>query len=132
MNGPAVSPRPYRERYTFEERFLEARRIIQKFPNRIPIIVERSQKAIDIPLVDKNKFLCPGDLTIGQFLYVIRNRIKLPSEKALFVFINDSLPPTNTFIKELYHTLKNEDGFLYMTYCGENVFGNIITNEAHV
>lgn len=115
--------RPFKERVSLEERKVESIRIFAKFPGRIPIIVERSPRAHDIPLIDKNKFLCPGDLTIGQFLYIIRNRIKLPSEKALFVFIGDSLPPTNTLIKELYHTFKNDDGFLYMSYCGENVFG---------
>jgi GABA(A) receptor-associated protein len=121
--------RPFKERYTLEERKVEANRIFSKFTGRIPIIVERALKAQDIPIIDKNKYLCPGDLTIGQFLYIIRKRIQLPSEKALFVFINDSLPPTNTFIKELYHTFKNEDGFLYMTYCGENVFGNSVLTE---
>ena len=118
-----ITPRPFKERYTFQERQAESSKILNKFPGRIPIIVERALKAKEIPLIDKNKFLCPGDLTIGQFLFIVRNRIKLPSEKALFVFINDSLPPTHTLIKEVYHTFRNEDGFLYMSYCGENVFG---------
>jgi GABA(A) receptor-associated protein len=124
-----ITTRPFKERYTLEERKVEANKIFSKFTGRIPIIVERALKAHDIPVIDKNKYLCPGDLTIGQFLYVIRKRINLPSEKALFVFINDTLPPTNTLIKELYHTFKNEDGFLYMTYCGENVFGNSVLTE---
>jgi GABA(A) receptor-associated protein len=124
-----ITTRPFKERYTLEERRVEANKIFSKFTGRIPIIVERALKAQDIPVIDKNKYLCPGDLTIGQFLYVIRKRINLPSEKALFVFINDTLPPTNTLIKELYHTFKNEDGFLYMTYCGENVFGNSVLTE---
>jgi GABA(A) receptor-associated protein len=118
-----ITPRPFKERYTFEERRAESTKILSKFPGRIPIIVERAVKSKDIPLIDKNKFLCPGDLTIGQFLFIVRNRIKLTSEKALFLFINDSLPPTNTLIKQVYNTFKNEDGFLYMSYCGENVFG---------
>jgi GABA(A) receptor-associated protein len=118
-----IVPKPFKDRHTFQERTAESRKILEKFPGRIPIIVERALKDRSTPLIDKNKFLCPGDLTIGQFLFIIRNRIKLPSEKALFVFINDSLPPTNTLIKQVYHQFRQEDGFLYMAYCGESVFG---------
>jgi len=44
----------------------------------------------------------PADLTVGQFVYVIRKRIKLAPEKAIFVFINNFLPPTG----ELLHRLR--------------------------
>ncbi len=36
----------------------------------------------------------PSDLTVGQFVYVIRKRIKLSPEKAIFIFTNNVLPPT--------------------------------------
>ena len=36
----------------------------------------------------------PADLTVGQFVYVIRKRIKLSSEKAIFIFVKNVLPPT--------------------------------------
>jgi len=36
----------------------------------------------------------PADLTVGQFVYVIRKRIKLSPEKAIFIFVNNVLPPT--------------------------------------
>ena len=42
------------------------------------------------------KYLVPVDLTIGQFIYVIRNRIEVTPEQALFLFVNDTLPPTST------------------------------------
>lgn len=120
-----ITPKPFKDRHTFQERSIESRKILEKFPGRIPIIVERALKDKSTPLIDKNKFLCPGDLTIGQFLFIIRNRMKLPSEKALFVFINDSLPPTNTLIKQVYYQFRQDDGFLYMSYCGESVFGEL-------
>jgi hypothetical protein len=31
---------------------------------------------------------------VGQFVYVIRKRIKLSSEKAIFIFVDNVLPPT--------------------------------------
>lgn len=65
----------------------------------------------------------PVDLTVGQFVYVIRKRIKLPSEKAIFIFVNDILPPTAALISTIYEEHKDEDGFLYILYSGENTFG---------
>lgn len=36
----------------------------------------------------------PADLTVGQFVYVIRKRIKVGPEKAIFMFVKNTLPPT--------------------------------------
>ena len=65
----------------------------------------------------------PVDLTVRQSVYVIRKRIKLPSEKAIFIFVNDILPPTAALISTIYEEHKDEDGFLYILYSGENTFG---------
>lgn len=40
------------------------------------------------------RYLVPADLTVGQFVYVVRKRIKLSAEKAIFVFVKNILPPT--------------------------------------
>jgi len=42
------------------------------------------------------RYLVPADLTVGQFVYVIRKRIKLSAEKAIFIFVDNVLPPTGT------------------------------------
>ena len=65
----------------------------------------------------------PGDLTVGQFVYVIRKRIKLAPEKAIFVFVRNVLPPTAALMASVYDDHKDEDGFLYVAYSGENTFG---------
>lgn len=54
----------------------------------------------------------------------IRKRIKLPAEKAIFIFVNDTLPPTAALMSAIYQEHKDKDGFLYVTYSGENTFGN--------
>ena len=113
----------FKQKYTFETRSSEATRIREKFPGRIPVIIERAAKDKLLAPIDKNKFLVPADLTMGQFIFVIRKRISLASEKALFVFCNNSLPTTGSLIRELYGSYGDHDGFLYMTYCGENTFG---------
>lgn len=76
-----------------DKRKAEAERIRQKYPDRIPVICEKVEKS-DIPTIDKKKYLVPSDLTVGQFVYVIRKRIKLSPEKAIFIFVNEILPPT--------------------------------------
>lgn len=43
---------------------------------------------------DGNRYLVPADLTVGQFVYVVRKRIKLSAEKAIFIFVKNILPPT--------------------------------------
>ena len=112
----------FKNSYTFEKRSSESARILLKYPNRIPVICERSQDS-DIVNIDRNKYLIPCDLTVGQFLYVIRKRIKLSPETSLFLFVNNSLPATSKLIKDLYENEKDDDGFIYFFYCGENFFG---------
>ncbi|KAI3919363.1 hypothetical protein MKW92_001776, partial [Papaver armeniacum] len=67
-------------------------------------------------------YVVPSDLTAGQFVYVVRKRIKLSAEKAIFIFFKNILPPTAAMMSAIYEENKDEDGFLYMTYSGENTF----------
>ncbi|KAJ3674863.1 hypothetical protein LUZ60_005479 [Juncus effusus] len=108
--------------HPIEKRQAEAARIREKYPDRIPVIVERAERS-DIPEIDKKKYLVPADLTVGQFVYVVRKRIKLSAEKAIFIFVKNTLPPTAAMMSAIYEENKDEDGFLYMTYSGENTFG---------
>ncbi|GAB2214136.1 hypothetical protein Drorol1_Dr00018475 [Drosera rotundifolia] len=86
------------------------------------VIVERAEKT-DILDIDKKKYPVPTDLNVGQFVYVVRKRIKLSSEKAIFIFVKNILPPTAAMMSAIYEEHKDKDGFLYMTYSGENTFG---------
>ena len=114
---------PYKNQFDLEHRTDESRRIREKYPTRIPVIVEIKDASIDIPDIDKKKFLVPNDLTVGQFIFVVRKRIQLSPEKALFCFIDDTIPSTNSLMSQLYTDHKDEDGFLYISYTGENTFG---------
>merc|ERR1712087_717230 len=104
------------------KREFEAERIRKKYPDRIPVICERAHGS-EISDIDKKKYLVPSDLTVGQFVYVIRKRIKLAPEKAIFIFIGEVLPSTAAVMSKIYEDYKDEDGFLYVTYSGENSFG---------
>lgn len=115
----------FRENYSYPKRKDESDRIISKYPDRVPIICER--RGTNIPKVDKHKYLVPRDLTIGQFLFVIRNRMKIDHSIGLYLFIGNSGTLANTamLVSDCYIYHKNEDGFLYINYSGENTFGSI-------
>ncbi len=107
-----------------EKRKQEAARIRAKYADRIPVICEKAEKS-QIPDIDKKKYLVPSDLTVGQFVYVIRKRIKVDPNTNIFIFVNNVLPPTAALMSTLYEEQKDEDGFLYITYSGENTFGSL-------
>jgi GABA(A) receptor-associated protein len=113
----------FKQSHTLEHRKNEAKRILAKYPDRIPVIVSKHEKT-EVSDIDKKKFLVPLDLTVGQFKYVIRKRIHLTPEKAIFIFVNNNLPPVSELMRNLYNQHKDEDGFLYVMYSGENTFGS--------
>ena len=67
--------------------------------------------------------MVPADLTVGQFHYVIRKRISLAPEKALFLFTDGIIPPNHSLMSTVYEERKDGDGFLYVQYSGESTFG---------
>lgn len=114
------------EKRPFEERKKESERILDAYPNRIPIFCDAGP-ICKLPKIDKNKFLVPKDLTISQFSYVIRKRIKLKSEEAIFLLAYNNnnhiyLNSTSKIIN-IYNDYKSEDGFLRIYYSGEAIFG---------
>lgn len=114
----------FKSEHTFAARLVESKRIMSKYDDRIPIICERDKNAgKDCPDIDKKKYLVPIDLTVAQFIYVIRKRLNLEPEKAMFIFINKQIPTNTHILSDLYHKNKDPDGFLYVTYTLENTFG---------
>ena len=91
----------YKEEHPFEKRRSEGEKIRRKYPDRVPVIVEKAPKA-RIGDLDKKKYLVPSDLTVGQFYFLIRKRISLRPEDALFFFVNNVIPPTSATMGSLY------------------------------
>lgn len=113
----------FKEVHSFEQRKAEASKIRTQHPERIPIIVERATNA-EVGNLDKNKFLVPNDITMSQLMYIVRKRIKLAEEKALFLSVNNFIPSTSTTVEQVYKEHCDEDGFLYVAYRSENTFGH--------
>ncbi|XP_006903411.1 PREDICTED: uncharacterized protein LOC102849623 [Elephantulus edwardii] len=108
----------YKEEHPFEKRRSEGEKIRKKYPDRVPVIVEKAPKP-RIGDVDKKKYLVPSDLTVGQFYFLIRKRIHLRAEDALFFFVNNVIPPTSATMGQLYQEHHEEDFFLYIAYSDE-------------
>ncbi len=113
----------YKLAHSQEYRKNEADKVRERHPDRLPVICEKVDGS-QIQDLDKNKFLVPADLTVGQFVLVVRKRVMLEPEKAIFLFIGDSVPPTSAHMSDLYNRFKDDDGFLYVKYAGENTFGS--------
>ncbi|KAG1653415.1 Gamma-glutamyl hydrolase [Nymphon striatum] len=75
------------------------------------VIVEKAPKA-RIGELDKKKYLVPSDLTVGQFYFLIRKRVHLRPEDALFFFVNNVIPPTSATMGALYQRPKSQTSFL--------------------
>ena len=101
----------------------EADRVMRKYPDRMAIMVTKHRNS-SAKEIDKRKYLVPIDLTLGQFQYVIRKRLHLSSDKALFFFINGEIYCPSTMLVRIYekeHDIR--DGFLHITYSEESTFG---------
>ena len=60
---------------------------------------------------------------MAKFIFIIRKRINLEPSQSLFIMINNSMVVGSRLISDVYDDMKDEDGFLYVTYTSENTFG---------
>ncbi|RXH80060.1 hypothetical protein DVH24_041207 [Malus domestica] len=125
----------FKQEFSFDERVEESKHIISKYPDRVPVILERYSRT-DLPEMEKKKritsnpcflvssrFLVPRDMSVGQFIHILSSRLHLTPGKALFVFVKNTLPQTASRMDSIYETYKEDDGFLYMCYSSEKTFG---------
>lgn len=68
--------------------------------------------------------MMPKTFTVGEVLAVLRQRLDLTREEGLVLFANQKymLKP-NSRLDEVYGKYRDEDGFLYLTYAEENIYG---------
>lgn len=121
-------PSLYKKNTSFEERKIKSQKLKELYPNRIPIIVEMSSSSANfssfIQEKHKIKYLVPNDLCMGQFVKILRDKMKIDKTTALFFFINNKLFPMTSPLYTLYNEHADDDGFLYIEFCEENTFGS--------
>lgn len=101
----------------------EVTNIMKKYKDRIPIIVKIAARDSHKLKLDRNKYLCPIDLTFSQFMLVVRKRLNLKADESIFFFVNNILPPLQAEIREIYDQYHLKCGFLLVTVCCESTFG---------
>lgn len=112
----------FQSSHSLEDRKKESQKMLTKYPERIPIIVEMAEGCQLAP-ISKNKYLAPREMLMGQFVFTIRKKIKLDPSQAIFLMVNNRLVTSNDPLSKIYMDHQNEDGFLYMVYTSENTFG---------
>ena len=94
-----------------EKRKEVAEKIRSKYPDRIPVIVQKAPKS-NIADIDKkklvaflfsfpgitnfftsNRFLVPASIEVAKFTAEIRKHIKLTSEQGIYLFVKDEKMP---------------------------------------
>ncbi len=113
----------YKQKLTHEERLTAFQNIHAKHPDRLPVIVEPFSLSKNTDKLKDSKYLCPKDITLGQFIFSIRKKSNLNDTEALFFFINDKMPHLSQNMSEIYEHEKDNDGFLYIKYSKESAFG---------
>ncbi|XP_052655277.1 microtubule-associated proteins 1A/1B light chain 3C-like isoform X2 [Harpia harpyja] len=125
------SSRPFKQRKSLATRMHEVTEIRIKYPNKIPVVVERYQKEKTLPPLNRTKFLVSQDLPLSQFAVTLRTRLCLTSSQTFYLLVNNKgLPNMAITMQELYRDNKDEDGFLYLTYASQEMFGQRFLRQA--
>jgi GABA(A) receptor-associated protein len=124
---------PYRTRRSITQRREEFRKLHARFPDKIPVICEpapRSNITLRPGMKKTAKFLTDFDKPVHELLGAIRSRMRLLPEQSLFLLVNNSIVSSGDIMATLYERESSQDGFLYLTFTGENTFGSSAQRSA--
>ena len=99
--------------------------LLLKYPSKRPFIVKPADK--NQPNISKNKYLVPLEITISEFVYILKKRITIKHNDAIFIFIETNngdmiIPKLSERIIDIYEK-HNINGHVNMKYSIENTFG---------
>ena len=110
----------------YEKRCAESNKIINKYPNHVPVIINCLSDELKLK---KTKYLVPKELHTPELMHTVRSQLKLDAGKAIFLFVNNLMVDNTKNIGEIYYEYikslpkDNKDLFLYISICAENTFG---------
>lgn len=108
---------------SFDARKAESARLRDKYPDRVPVVVDKARSvSSDVNAV--HRYLVPHDVTVGQFVQILRGKAGLAPTHALYVFFGRSvLAPASASMADVDRLHRDPDGFLYAVYAQEATFG---------
>lgn len=101
------------DKHPLSQRSELSKKLLNDFPTKIPVICEPYESN---GILTKCQYLTPENIPLSKFLISIREKLKLTSDKPLFLYVNDECIDLNYNISNLYTKYKNEDNFLYIKY----------------
>lgn len=108
----------------FEKRQALAAKIRASYPDRVPVIVEKSQQGRNqLPEIDRKKFLAPTDISVAKFHSEIMKHIPMTEATSVNLFVAATMPMPALCMGLLYDQHKADDGFLYISYAPDEGFG---------
>jgi hypothetical protein len=99
--------------------------LLTKYPDRVPIVLSSKTYIKGNPL----RFIVPLNLTVTQFMVLLRTKIELKQEEAIFIFVKDMqtgqdiMVQSSVTMESLYSQYKDKDNLLNLFFEKEAVFG---------
>jgi len=119
-----TEPRGFKQRRTFGSRVKDAQTVKEKYPDKIPMIIERYAREKNLPTLEQTKFLIPAEFTMCDLVRCIRRRMNLHPNQSFFFLVNDrALVSNSATVSDVYEREKDDDGFLYVVYASQEMFG---------
>lgn len=121
-----IPKNPFQQKLPFEKRKHLALSIKNMHPERIPVVLKNPTQSREA-LLCKEKFLVPDYLTVGEFHIKIKDQMEsgISSKSKSFFLLTESQNSlvVSELMSAVYARYQNEDGFLYLYFCEENIFG---------
>lgn len=126
--GDKKSYKKYTESTSFEERKKRSNSLLFKYKDKYPVILEKSSKDKYLPNIDKNKLLVSHEMTVATIIVLLKKNLNINEHTSIYIMTTDNNKNTimlsgSQSISYIYDNYKKDDGFLYLEYCTENVFG---------
>jgi len=120
----------FEKQIPLDKRTSDCQKIFQKHPDKVPVICEvPHNKRSTVPQISSKKFLVPKVMTVSQLVVVVKKQLESentsfnPNTAIYFTLKNRSSVQPGAKLDDIANNHRSEDGFLYMHYSEEQVFG---------